>query len=338
MDEGRNGATSDNNDNTEIQDEEENLVLPNVRKYQAIDDTTCIVPNYPDVNVVVNSSSTAKEINVRDSITNKKVILAPGEGCVPSNIMREHDFDVKGFPLKHKTAKYGLHHPDRPTTITNKEYFLARLFHYRRIFSNDSDYLFMCQQFLERGALESHIDISVQKGIITDGPGGEKSMKMTDYFNVFQKVPGTPKYWQTKRNNLLAMINVLGPFQYFFTFSCAELRWTEIIASILRMKGHKVIIEKDGETDSIYVDGDLLIDYLVNTGQNLHEIIQKETFTITRMFDRKVKSLIKNGLMDRGVKGMNLKHYMYRIEFQARGKIRFIKFFEYTLAQIWLGD
>ena len=215
MDEGRNGATSDNNDNTEIQDEEENLVLPNVRKYQAIDDTTCIVPNYPDVNVVVNSSSTAKEINVRDSITNKKVILAPGEGCVPSNIMRKHDFDVKGFPLKHKT---------------------------------------------------------------------------------------------------------------------------EIIASILRMKGHKVIIEKDGETDSIYVDGDLLIDYLVNTGQKLHEIIQKETFTITRMFDRKVKSLIKNVLMDRGVKGMNLKHYMYRIEFQARGKIRFIKFFEYTLAQIWLGD
>ena len=38
------------------------------------------------------------------------------------------------------------------------------------------------------------------------------------------------------------------------------------------------------------------------------------------MFDRKVKSLIRNVLMDLGAKGMNLKHFMYRVEFQARGK------------------
>ena len=38
------------------------------------------------------------------------------------------------------------------------------------------------------------------------------------------------------------------------------------------------------------------------------------------MFDRKVKSLIKNVLMDQGVKGMNIKHFMYRVEFQARGE------------------
>ena len=320
LDESENNGDLNGNEKGDANEEEESLVLPNIKKYQAVDDTTCVVSNYPDVNVVVNNTTEPKEVTIRDSISNKKFILAPGEGHIASNIMTEEDFDVKGFPLKHKTAHYGLHHPDRETKLSKKEYFLARLFHYRRIFSNDSDYLFMCQQYLERGALEAQIDISVQKGIMTDGPGGEKSMKMIDFFNVFQKVPGTPKYWQSKRNNLLAMINVLGPFQYFFTFSCAELRWTEIIASIMRMKGHKVIIEKDGETDSIYVDGELLIDHLVKTGQKLHEIIQKETFTITRMFDRKVKSLIKNVLMDKGNKGMKLKHFMYRVEFQARGK------------------
>ena len=65
---------------------------------------------------------------------------------------------------------------------------------------------------------------------------------------------------------------------------------------------------------------DPILEYLVKTDQKLHEIIRKETFTVTRMFDRKVKSLIKNVLMDLGVKGMNLKHFMYRVEFQARGK------------------
>ena len=86
------------------------------------------------------------------------------------------------------------------------------------------------------------------------------------------------------------------------------------------MKGHKVFVREENETDSIYIDDDPLLEYLVKTGQKLHEIIQKETFTITRMFDRKVKSLVKNVLMDLGVKGMNLKHFMYRVEFQARGK------------------
>ena len=234
--------------------------------------------------------------------------------------MREEHFDAKGFPVKHISGKSGLHHEGRRIELSRKDYFIARLFHYRRVFSNDSDYLFMCQQYLERGTLEAQIDINVQKGVLTNGPGGEKIMKMIDYFNVFQKVPGTPKYGQTKRNNLLAMINVLGPFQYFYTFSCAELRWTEIIACIFRMNGHKVYVEKDDETDSIYVDGDALLDYLLKTGQKLHEIIRKETFTITRMFDRKVKSLIKNVLMDMGEKGMNLKYFMYRVEFQARGK------------------
>ena len=116
------------------------------------------------------------------------------------------------------------------------------------------------------------------------------------------------------------MINALGPFQYFFTFSCAELRWTEIIACILRMKGHTVYVQNNKETDSIFVDGDPLLEYLLKTDQKLHEIIRNETFTVTRMFDRKVKSLVRNVLMDLGAKGMNLKYFMYRVEFQARGK------------------
>ena len=69
----------------------------------------------------------------------------------------------------------------------------------------------MCQQYIERGALEAQIDISVQKGVMFDGPEGSKSMKLVDAFSVFKALPGTPKFWQQKRYNLLAMINGLGP-------------------------------------------------------------------------------------------------------------------------------
>ena len=82
-----------------------------------------------------------------------------------------------------------------------------------------------------------------------DNPDGTKAMKLSDAFSVFKSISGTPKYWQQKRYNLLAMINVLGPFQWFFTFSCAELHWPSIIATILRKRGHKVkVLDTSAET------------------------------------------------------------------------------------------
>ena len=138
---------------------------------------------------------------------------------------------------------------------------------------------------------------------------------------VFKKVKGTPKFWQQKRYNLLAMINVLGPFQWFFTFSCAELRWPSIIACILRKKGHKVtVLDSSADTSNatLQIDEETLTEYLQKTNQTLRGIIQKETFLVTRIFDQRVKSFIKNILMDQGEEGMKLKHYVYRVEFQGR--------------------
>ena len=69
---------------------------------------------------------------------------------------------------------------------------------------------------------------------------------------------------------------------------------------------------------AIEVDNQPLKEYLSKTNQTLRGIIQKDTFTVTRIFDQRVKSFIKNILMDQGEKGMKLKHYLYRVEFQAR--------------------
>ena len=49
----------------------------------------------------------------------------------------------------------------------------------------------------------------------------------------------------------------LGPFHFFFTLSCAERKWPEMIAAILQNKGHTVIFksdEWDGKGESIFVD------------------------------------------------------------------------------------
>ena len=80
------------------------------------------------------------------------------------------------------------------------------------------------------------------------------------------------------------------------------------------------VLDNTAETTNsgMEVDNLPLDEYLINTGQTIRGIIQKETFLVTRIFDKRVKSFIKNILMDQGKKGMKLKNYVYRVEFQAR--------------------
>ena len=58
---------------------------------------------------------------------------------------------------------------------------------------------------------------------------------------------------------MLAKLDNFGPFQFFFTLSCADLRWNENFAAILRNKEILVrhIIEEDNDgypCTTVYVD------------------------------------------------------------------------------------
>jgi len=65
-------------------------------------------------------------------------------------------------------------------------------------------------------------------------------MFLKHYSSYFQKIKGTPKFWQAARNELLAMIEALGPFNCFSTLSCAEKRWHEVVVAILEKEGHEI--------------------------------------------------------------------------------------------------
>merc|ERR1711978_347484 len=148
--------------------------------------------------------------------------------------------------------------------------------------------------------------------------------------NVFDQVKGTPKFWQKKRKEMIAKISQLGPFQFFFTLSCADKRWDENFVSIPRQKGLKIIYEatkqqKDGEyayeAFDIFVQEEggekvLLKDYLAN--EDLHEMVRKNILAITMNFDRRVHSFINN-IVKAPSSPMKVDYYHYRVEFQLRG-------------------
>ena len=180
----------------------------------------------------------------------------------------------------------------------------------------------MAASFVERHSLERQIDISGVKGKPDSFGDGEIKVHLADPFDVFKKVKGTPKYWQTAKNELVAKVKQLGAFHMFYTFSCGEMRWSEIFISLLKRNGFKVEIpdDWDGLDSTLLVEGRELWDYVNNVmSEKKHELFKQYTFLITIMFNARVDSFIKNILLGSGVDKVPISRYSYRVEFQARG-------------------
>ena len=104
------------------------MSLQVIKKYQAQGNISCIEVNEPEITVVLNITKKAKQIHDKDSDTGKPGILASGEGKIPTNIMRETDFDIKAFPLKHQTGRFGLNF-NCAVELSKKEFTQARPFY-----------------------------------------------------------------------------------------------------------------------------------------------------------------------------------------------------------------
>ena len=68
---------------------------------------TCILPKFPEAIPETAEHQTS---------------FAPGKGKVPTNILREDNWDVKGFPSIHPSGKNGLHQKRTIEGLTDQQY------------------------------------------------------------------------------------------------------------------------------------------------------------------------------------------------------------------------
>ena len=171
---------------------------------------------------------------------------APGEHQCATNWIREKNHDEVAFPELFTDGKGGVNY-ERAIKLTKGDFYSSKFNNHNKMYSKNSDYLFVAQQHLERHLLESNVGISGQKGQVSDGPDGTKKVKCSNAFDVFGKIPGTPQYWKNYRNELFARMEQLGPFHFFFTLSAAEMRWPGVTTGILHyeQKIDKVLLEDD---------------------------------------------------------------------------------------------
>ena len=204
------------------EDETDETVLNAVKQHQSKQSShTCMMPQQMETEVVVNTKSTPVTVTADGS--NKPIKIAPGEGKIPTNIMREENVDVKAFPRHHPSGQYGLDHK-REFKLSPSQYFQQRLLNQDDRFSKDPFYVFLATSYVERHAIEQQINLSGVKGKQLSSVDGSRKIELTDLFDVFKKVKGTPKYWQTAKNELIAKVKQLGPFHMFYTFSCGKMR------------------------------------------------------------------------------------------------------------------
>ena len=115
-------------------------------------------------------------------------------------------------------------------------------------FSQTPTYLYSAVSMIEKKQLQRNINLVGTRGTQTVKPDGI-SYELQDRYRVLEGIKGTPKYWQTAKHEMLAKLDNFGPFQLFFTLSCADTRWISNFAPMFIDKGYKLLysIEKDEE-------------------------------------------------------------------------------------------
>ena len=187
--------------------------------------------------------------------------FAPGERKKATNWIRDENHDTKGFPCLFHDGKCGLNDKNRKRKIPAKQNFCQKVLNKNKKFCMDQDYIFVAQQHLERHSFENQVSVSVQRGVKRKATDGSNCIKSNDVMDVFKTIPGTPAYWKSYRNEIFAMMEQLGAFHFFFTLSCAEARWTEVITSLLRNQKHNIRYEFE-PTDGEYIHSQNFYSYL----------------------------------------------------------------------------
>ena len=304
MDEGNAEDTTDEENAEDSIDEddaeeEEYIKKDSVKKWQfQYNQSTCFSNNYPEISYLEENSN--------------NISIAPGEGKLPSNLLEENDWDLKTFPGLLPDGKNSLH-AQRPVKLSEQDYFMQRIMNKDTRFAHNPAYIFAAIALIEKRQVQRNMGISFNKGTAKTDMSGDIIYSLEDPFSVLDNIKNTPRYWQKARYELLAKLENHGPFTFFFTLSCADLRWKENFSPLLRDSD----VSYDSFTNEVKIDGQSLEEFF-QANENKHEFIKKNLLNATLTFYHRVKMFIKHIVMSSG-NPMAIKYYSYKVEFAMRG-------------------
>ena len=253
--------------------------------------------------------------------------FAPAEGKVPTSFVDLPDWETKSWPALLPDGKYGRDFKRR-VKLTNQNYFQQRLLNKDERFAKTPGWVFGAMSHVEAERLRSNANLSGFRGTRHD-VGGQVFYEVNDPLTVFDKIKGTPKYWQKVKYEIIAKLENFGPFHIFFTLSCGDQRWSANFTTQLEKDGCKIVYEVDKEgREQVAVevkqdDGKTVSipwkQYMEDfVPQSKHEMIRENVLLATRNFQHRVETFRREVIFGRN-NPMKVRHISYRVEFQGRG-------------------
>ena len=278
-----------------------------------VEQSACLIRNNPEM-----------ERRAEDSV----VSVAPGEGRRPEGWLHEKTWDVQTHPRLHNPdGSNGLGQEGRSEKLTDSEYFKSRVKNVDGKWAEDFSYVAASVIYMEKKQIRSNTNMSFLNGKKVVKDGGKVSIEHHDAWSVLRGIKNSPKFWHDKKGEVIATMDNFGPFHFFWTVTCGERRWDAVLAVLARSfpEVEDVIYNllRHGETEvkiklKEKEEEITLEEFLESINESRHELLKKNVLAVTRYFDMRVKSFIKNIVMG-GTNPMAVILYTYRIEFQKRG-------------------
>ena len=153
----------------------------------------------------------------------KNLSIAPGEGKLPTNILEENAWDLKTFPGLLPDGKNSLH-AARNVKLSEQDYFVQCIMNKDLRFAQNTAFVFASVALIEKKQIQRNMGISFNRGTAKEDENGDTVYSLEDPFSVLENIKNTPRYWQKAKYELIARLENLGPFTFFFTLSCVDMR------------------------------------------------------------------------------------------------------------------
>ena len=178
-----------------------------------------------------------------------EISVAPGEDQRPENMLFDRNWDVMAFPALHNLDGSNGKDEERDVKLTDQRYFIQRITNINSRFAKCPTYLYAAVGYLEQKQISRNLNLVGTRGQKITSSEGRSKYELFDPYRAIEAIPGTPKYWQKAKFEMLSKIDNFGAFNIFFTLSCADLRWHPNFAAILLERGYSINFDvqmKDG--------------------------------------------------------------------------------------------
>ena len=88
-------------------------------------------------------------------------------------------------------------------------------------------YVYTAVAHTEKKQIQRNLNVSYSTGKEISSKDGIKTLKLDDQFAVLDDIKQTPRYWEKAKYEMFAKLDNFGPFHFFSTLSCTDLRWDE---------------------------------------------------------------------------------------------------------------